>query len=93
MMEYCPKCEREILPYLKTNELKQIDWSQKDAEMVLLSYQLYICISCRIVYYTISDTYKLRDLYYEKTKSALVLESDDVIVTEDKKQITKEEKK
>lgn len=58
MPKYCPKCNQEILPYLKTGELKQID------SFHLISYQLYFCINCKVVYY--EEHEKLEFIYLNK---------------------------
>ena len=62
-MEFCPKCEREILPYMKTNELKRI----KDGKLV--KYQLYYCVVCNDVYYLEHETHRFIDL--KTTKIAM----------------------
>lgn len=58
MPKYCPKCECEILPYLKTNELKRVDIIDKK----LVCYQLYWCISCKIVYYVEHEIFDFLNL-------------------------------
>lgn len=62
-MEHCPKCQKEILPYLKTGELKKIEFGN------LISYQLYFCISCKIVYWQEHERFKLLSLEEERAKN------------------------
>ncbi len=45
MMRLCPKCENEILPYLKTGDLKAVENNS------LIKYQCYYCLHCQIVFY------------------------------------------
>lgn len=56
MPEYCPECENEIRPYLKTGEFKEV----KEEKIIL--YQLYFCIHCKCVYQKIHDEYKFKPL-------------------------------
>ena len=46
MPEYCKECKNEILPYLRTGELKQINNNER-----LKTFQLFYCVHCKIVYY------------------------------------------
>lgn len=61
-MILCPLCEHEILPYLKTGELKEIE------EENMVSYQLYWCIDCRIVFYKKHEEFKIKNLIEEQAK-------------------------
>lgn len=59
-MELCPQCHKEILPYLKTGEVKQV------YDQYLISYQCWYCINCRIVFYIQTEQYKFVDLEKER---------------------------
>jgi hypothetical protein len=65
MPNYCPKCENEVLPYLKTGELKVI----KDE---LISYQLYYCIVCKDVYYDEHERHAFLDYKMSKIKKEVL---------------------
>jgi hypothetical protein len=56
MALYCPDCKKEILPYLRTGELKKID---KD---ILVNYQLYFCIVCKKVWYQEHEKYPFKNI-------------------------------
>lgn len=60
MALYCPACKNEILPYLKTGELKEIK------NNFLISYQLYYCIHCKTVYYQEHESVKFLPLKKEE---------------------------
>ena len=64
MPTYCPECNHEILPYLKTGELKET--SHNNQKSILISYQLYICIYCKVVYYEEHETYEFKKLIKEE---------------------------
>ena len=66
MPEYCPKCEEEILPYLKTGELKKIH------DHMLIKYQLYWCVKCRVVYYNEHERQEFINLKPLKLKKEIL---------------------
>ena len=59
-MILCPDCNQEILPYLKTGEMKRI---VKDD---LILYQCYFCVNCKNVYWVAHKSYKFKPLIKEK---------------------------
>jgi len=68
-MELCPLCNHEILPYLKTGELKSIKGKirfgtakNEFGEDFLVSYQLLYCVKCKIVWWQEIDQIKFMDL-------------------------------
>jgi len=65
-MEYCPKCENEMLPYLKTGELKEISKEK------LVQYQLYYCLHCKTIYYNSHKEYEFIDFKKAKQEKAKV---------------------
>ena len=73
-MQTCPHCNQEILPYLKTGELKQITNNVIGAmdfvknNFFLTSYQLYFCINCKIVYFIEHENDPFLNLKEERNK-------------------------
>lgn len=63
----CPECEHEMLPYLKTGELKQVINNSK-----LVLYQLYFCVNCKKVYYEQASEYDFID--FNKAQKAKEVE-------------------
>ena len=59
-MKLCPECNNEILPYLKTGEVKRIFGS------VIASYQLHYCLVCKTVYYEEYEKHKFIKLEEKK---------------------------
>ena len=64
--KYCPKCKNEILPYLRSGELKEITFERGPGSYLinryLVSYQLYSCISCKTIYYKVFEKRKFEEL-------------------------------
>ena len=62
-MILCPKCSNEILPYLKTGELKRVE-EEIDVmfERSLVSYQCYFCYVCKVVYYNEHEEFIFKSL-------------------------------
>ncbi len=60
MAKYCPECENEILPYLKSDNLRVVKAvnSLNFMERNLISYQLHFCIYCKIVFYEEIERFK-----------------------------------
>ena len=65
MPNYCPRCNKEILPYLRTGELKEVEG------LNLISYQLYFCINCKVVYYSEHEKYEFLNLKHEQNEMEL----------------------
>jgi DNA-directed RNA polymerase subunit RPC12/RpoP len=61
MPVYCPKCGNEILPFMKTGQLKRVVKKKKNEE-VYISYQLYMCNTCKAVYHETFQVYPFLDL-------------------------------
>lgn len=80
MAEYCPDCENEILPYLKTGEYKEVkaetiyaDTGKKVATGVnyfLVTYQCYFCIHCKTVFWKEHDRFNFKPLIAKELKDA-----------------------
>lgn len=67
--KYCPKCEQEVLPYLKTGEIKELRFTPDDIGKEIVSYQCYYCLNCRCVLYEEHERYPFVDVNYKiKTK-------------------------
>lgn len=61
----CPDCEKEMLPYLKTGELKQIVGDK------LVLYQLYFCVNCKKVYHEQASEYEFINLQSKEVEKGL----------------------
>ena len=66
MPNYCPKCNNEVLPYLKTGEVKVIEAD------TIKSYQLYYCIACKDVYYDEHERHAFLDYKMAKIKKEVL---------------------
>ncbi len=79
MAIYCPKCENEILPYLKAETLRIVDvdgdkiddfnFSILGCKNYLVSYHLHFCIHCKIVFYEEAERFEFVKLKKEETKN------------------------
>lgn len=64
MVNYCPRCNEEILPRLRTGELKRIIFDVEENKSFYVTYQLYFCMYCKIIYYR--EVEKLEFLDYDE---------------------------
>ncbi len=63
-MKICPDCKNEILPYMKTGELKRINIINKlrKEDYFLTTYQCYFCVHCKTVFYHKHEEFKFKEL-------------------------------
>lgn len=62
-MKLCPDCNKEILPYLKTGELKRIINNK------LVTYQCYWCLNCRLVWNEERESFLFKPLTNKEKKN------------------------